>query len=74
MMRTALVACMGVMGNAYQLVSSNLYQYFRRPNVIREADVNVALKTAVLGNTHYVQLSEGCCVISSFIKCGQFVD
>jgi len=31
------VACMGVTGNAYPLMSSNLDRYFRRPNVIREA-------------------------------------
>jgi hypothetical protein len=65
---------MKLMGNAYPLLSSNLYKYFRRPNVIREAVVEMDLKTAALENTHYVQLSEGCCVISSFIKCGQFFD
>jgi len=73
-MWTVHVACMVVTGNAYPLMSSNLYQYFRRPNIIREADVEMDLKTAALENTHYFQLSVGCYVISSFIKCGQFVD
>ena len=43
---------MGVMGNAYALMSRNLDQYFRRPNVIREADVKMDLKRAALENTH----------------------
>jgi hypothetical protein len=30
---------------------SNLYQYFRRPKVIRKADVEMDLKTAALENT-----------------------
>jgi hypothetical protein len=42
----------GVTGIAYPLMSSNLYQCFRRPNVIREADVKMNLKTAALENTH----------------------
>jgi len=43
---------MGVKGNAYPLMSSNLCQYFRRPNVIRKGDIEMDLKTAALENTH----------------------
>lgn len=62
-MWTVNVACMGVTGNAYPLTSCNLYQYFRRHNVIREADVEMDFKTAGFENKHYVQLCEGCYVI-----------
>jgi hypothetical protein len=43
---------MGVTGNVYPLMSSNLYKYFRRSNVLRKADVEMDLKTAALENTH----------------------
>jgi hypothetical protein len=42
----------GSNGNACPLISSNLYEYFRRPNLIREADVKMDLKTAAFENTH----------------------
>jgi hypothetical protein len=38
--------------NACPLISSNLYEYFRRPNFIREDDVKMDLKTAAFENTH----------------------
>jgi len=43
---------MGVTGKAYPLMSSNLDQYFRRPKVIREANVKMDLKRAALEDTH----------------------